>query len=637
MFGWRPADGVGNGKASTWNVRMPRPAPPTLTSSSPAPRPGTSMRGRSGAGDRALRPGLTVEETMRTVLEELHRSPRPRAVPRNWEKERPKRAEDKALALSRSILDELSDRLPDKLREKVERHRQAGKDPYLKFVIRDGLACPTRSAAISLAGQGRPGQRARRRPNRGWAALKVTIEALPFQRFDPAKLPPREWLYGGHYQRGIITATVGPGAAVNRPWTSSSSSPSAPGGPCSGSSRRALPGLVPQRRGRHRRDLSAHCRDLPALRDRPGRARGWLFVTSGIDHADQDRHVAQSRHGALDAATAAAIIRTITDNEIGVVSFDPLVAHHAATENATGDMDHGLPRVRPHRQRHRLRHRDRAPHAQAGARTGGAQCLDSRGAGAIINAVRSARVLNTMSKSEADKAGIDDVDRRLHFRIDRGKANMAPPRPQWHKFESVDLPNGDNVGVVTAWQYPGQGGASDMTRGGRARGRARFLALLVRFTPEGRSVSASVGSSYAPNVFAREREAKVAKVSKAPWPRPCAAIRGEADPRRGDRQQRQAQGAPCHRVGEVDVVGTWWGPGGGRPSVPYKGRPPTGAAARSAERAGSRGLRRQCPHGNKRATGIPGGEKTFLKQACSPDRSGAPALLLSPRYRGRNG
>ena len=53
--------------------------------------------------------------------------------------------------------------------------------------------------------------------------------------------------------------------------------------------------------------------------------------------------------------------------------------------------------------------------------------LDSRGAGAIINAVRSARVLNTMSKAEADKVGVDEVDRRLYFRIDRGKANMAPP------------------------------------------------------------------------------------------------------------------------------------------------------------------------------------------------------------------
>ena len=64
-------------------------------------------------------------------------------------------------------------------------------------------------------------------------------------------------------------------------------------------------------------------------------------------------------------------------------------------------------------------------------------------------------MLNTMSKAEADKVGIDDVDRLLHFRIDRGKANMVPPTAaRWRKFLGINIPNGDNVGVVTEWTYP---------------------------------------------------------------------------------------------------------------------------------------------------------------------------------------
>lgn len=35
------------------------------------------------------------------------------------------------------------------------------------------------------------------------------IEATPFEPFDPLTLPPREWLYGKHYQGGI---------ALPRPW-----------------------------------------------------------------------------------------------------------------------------------------------------------------------------------------------------------------------------------------------------------------------------------------------------------------------------------------------------------------------------------------------------------------------------------
>ena len=141
--------------------------------------------------------------------------------------------------------------------------------------------------------------------------------------------------------------------------------------------------------------------------------------------------------------------------------------------------------------------------------------MDSRGAVAIINAVRSARVLNTMSKAEAEKAGVDEVDRRLYFRIDRGKANMAPPgAARWYKFESIDLPNGDSVGVATSWQHPGQGGAASMTEAAARAAEHTFLALLVRFTLEGRNVSASSGASYAPLVFSKEREAKAAKVGR---------------------------------------------------------------------------------------------------------------------------
>ena len=29
--------------------------------------------------------------------------------------------------------------------------------------------------------------------------------------FDPAQLAAREWLYDGHYQRGVLTATIGTG------------------------------------------------------------------------------------------------------------------------------------------------------------------------------------------------------------------------------------------------------------------------------------------------------------------------------------------------------------------------------------------------------------------------------------------
>ena len=181
---------------------------------------------------------------------------------------------------------------------------------------------------------------------------------------------------------------------------------------------------------------------------------GWLFVTSGIEMPIK---IATNRSGKLliDAAATEAIIRTITENGISVACFDPLIAHHTGVENVTGDMDQIL------REFARIAyvtdcsteivHHTRKPAAGQEELS----VYDSRGAGAIKDAVRSMRVLNTMSKAEADKVGIDDVDRLLHFRIDRGKANMVPPTSaRWRKFLGVDIPNGDNVGVVTEWTYP---------------------------------------------------------------------------------------------------------------------------------------------------------------------------------------
>ena len=203
---------------------------------------------------------------------------------------------------------------------------------------------------------------------------------------------------------------------------------------------------------------------------------GWLFVTSGLTMPIK---IATARTGrpVIEAATAAAIIQTITANEIGVVSFDPLVATHGATENITGEMDMVI------REFARIAnvtecaveivHHTRKP-APGQEELG---VLDSRGAGAIIDAVRSARVLNTMSKADADKVGVDEVDRRLYFRIDRGKANMAPPTaPSGTSSRASSCP----TATVSAWLRPGSTrsrAARRGARGRRPRRRARIPGL----------------------------------------------------------------------------------------------------------------------------------------------------------------
>jgi hypothetical protein len=78
------------------------------------------------------------------------------------------------------------------------------------------------------------------------------------------------------------------------------------------------------------------------------------------------------------------------------------------------------------------------------------------------------------------------------------------------KFENVDLPQGDAVGVLTAWKPPEQDSAQAAEINERAD--ATFLAILRRFNSEGRRASDRKGMNFAPRLFAKEREAKQAKL-----------------------------------------------------------------------------------------------------------------------------
>ena len=80
----------------------------------------------------------------------------------------------------------------------------------------------------------------------------------------------------------------------------------------------------------------------------------------------------------------------------------------------------------------------------------------------MIDGVRSARFLTRMRTEEAEKFGVDEQDAARHFRVNMGKANLAPPdKATWRKMIPIHLgngaglwPEGDHVGVATVWTPP---------------------------------------------------------------------------------------------------------------------------------------------------------------------------------------
>src|SRR4029453_1536490 len=85
----------------------------------------------------------------------------------------------------------------------------------------------------------------------------------------------------------------------------------------------------------------------------------------------------------------------------------------------------------------------------------------------------------------------------------------------WRQFVNIELVNGDEVGVVAPWDFPGQGAPTPEKDAADRKAEQVFLQLLDKLTAQGINVTASPGPTHAPARFAKEKEAKAAKVSKA--------------------------------------------------------------------------------------------------------------------------
>lgn len=289
------------------------------------------------------------------------------------------------------------------------------------------------------------------------------ITAQPYIWRDPATIPPRRWLYGRHYVRGYVSATIAPGGLGKSSLCLVEAVAMATG--------RSLLGVEPRRRLKvwywnGEDPLDEIERRIAAILLHFGIDRqeidGWLFISSG---RDQPLIIAERKRDqtALNLPTIDALKRQIFDRQIDVFMADPFVSVHAVPENdngainlvaksfadIAGDTASSIDLI------HHVR--------KSGTGQIETTIEDARGAGALMGAVRSARVLNVMSIDEADKAGVTRENRRSFFRVDNGKSNMAAAldRAVWRRLVSVPLGNAtdddpqDFVGVVTPWTMPG--------------------------------------------------------------------------------------------------------------------------------------------------------------------------------------
>jgi hypothetical protein len=465
-----------------------------------------------------LRTGVALEEMARTVLEATRTAVGDDAE-WNWRKE-----ELKILRLGADFIrknPELTNLLPDEWRQPFEAALAQGRRPDIGLNPRGFYVRAWKTKAAESGNddncdnsKAEPAKSASSKSRKSYLPPKLGDVTLEWWTpLDETQLPPREWIYGKHYQRGVISGTIAPGGSGK---TSLCMVEAIAMATC-----RNLLGEQPVERVRvwyHNaedtqdevnRRVVAICKHFKIPQEE---LAGWFIATSCEKF---DLRVAKGINDLkVEEPTVEAIADKIHTLGIDVAVIDPLVNVHEVTEDHNTKMAAVAGLFRSIAQGENCgieftQHTRKMPAGVNGDYVG----ADARGASAWRDALRSQRVINIMAKDEAEKNVIPEHERSLYFHVDLGKANNARPRePAWRRIVSVELANGDDVGVVEPWNAPSQD-SEDKVRADRIA-EELYLNLLGRLTLSGMRVTLGPTSNGAPTVFARQPEAKTAKVGK---------------------------------------------------------------------------------------------------------------------------
>lgn len=277
---------------------------------------------------------------------------------------------------------------------------------------------------------------------------------------EPQTIAPREWLHDHHYIRKFVSGTISPGGVGKSALMLVEAISMATGrGLLTG--RNSAPLRVWYWNGEDpdeetQRRVAAICKHYGITSDALG---GRLFLNSG---RDCKIIVAQESRGGLTIfePVREALISALVMHKIDVFMVDPFVSTHSVSENDNQKINAVANEFRQIADRANCSV-EIVHHAR---KTGGAEvgAEDARGGAALVDAFRSARVLNQMTEQEAPTNLVDPSERRQYFRMDDGKVNLTKyaSAKRWFKLHSVALGNarpglaGDEIGVVTTWTKP---------------------------------------------------------------------------------------------------------------------------------------------------------------------------------------
>ena len=235
----------------------------------------------------------------------------------------------------------------------------------------------------------------------------------------------------------------------------------------------------------------------------------WLCVTNAETFPLRVAEIGSGDRFAPDRNLLADMYEQIRANGLEVIGMDQLITLHGVPENNQvmmrgvmdifRDMAAGLDcsiEIVGHTRKPSM------------GFDGQLTAYDTRGAGAIVDAFRSVRMLDLMTVEEAEKAGVEEYERERHVKVTPAKRNYSATSapPQWIRIENLIINNGDDVGVIGPWEWPGHDPAAFEAAVARAEGI--FLGVMPRLQGRGQRLSNKKGVNYAPKLMAQTPAAK---------------------------------------------------------------------------------------------------------------------------------
>jgi len=298
--------------------------------------------------------------------------------------------------------------------------------------------------------------------NQHAAGSAANIAATPYRWREPSKIPQRPWIYGRWFLRGTVACVVAPGGVGKTTLLSGTALALAVGKPLLG--KQVWGGRKKVWIWNLEDDMDELSRSIQAAAlhygIRPADIDGQLFVDSAMEGAGLCTAVEDQGQFKLLEPVYDALTAELTARKIDMLVVDPFVSSHEVEENANSKIDKiakAWGRVAKAANCVIV-----LVHHTSKAGSGEVTAMSARGAVALINAARSALVINRMEPDQAERLGIPADERRRYVSVQDDKHNRAPAeKADWYRIASVDLGNGpmngaagDSIGVAEPWKVP---------------------------------------------------------------------------------------------------------------------------------------------------------------------------------------